>query len=381
MIAILRAAFFRRAFTLIELLVVIAIIAVLIGLLLPAVQKVREAAARMQCQNNLKQIGLALHDYHSTNGCFPAGTVNPGEINGNVSAALSYYPGDPPTAAGHFRVYNHSGFVLLLPYIEQDNLYKQYNMAIPGANDCGWGTVGGRIPGDVQVEQDLANYPTGQTGLPNQTVVGTAYLKTYTCPSDSNPARQFSITDEGWTNGYANWGPYAPYTVVNARRSNYFFSSGLNSGGALWNSPQDPAHGGFGAGVFGPNSRVKLTDIGDGSSNRWAVGETTQLKVGDEYGPFWASGCHVSLYGIMHTAGHPYDYWFAINAPWQVLQGGKCPGGGRSCQAFSTYGSWHTGGANFVYCDGHVSFVSDTTAIAVQVALNFMNNGQVVSPP
>jgi prepilin-type N-terminal cleavage/methylation domain-containing protein len=114
-----------RGFTLIELLVVIAIIAILIGLLLPAVQKVRDAAARMQCGNNLKQMGLALHNFNDVYGRLPAAIIHCGR-----SGSRTPYQGPEVNYSGQpYKIYNHSGFVALLPYIEQQNLFNQYSYA------------------------------------------------------------------------------------------------------------------------------------------------------------------------------------------------------------------------------------------------------------
>ena len=132
----LRSHRFKSGFTLIELLVVIAIIAILIGLLLPAVQKVREAAARMKCSNNLKQIGLALHNYHSAYERFPAG-------------------GD---ALG-FSVHAY-----LLPQLEQDNLYKTINFSVAPTNAANVGPLGTTIPGFLCPSDPQSQAPAGQGG-------------------------------------------------------------------------------------------------------------------------------------------------------------------------------------------------------------------------
>jgi prepilin-type N-terminal cleavage/methylation domain-containing protein/prepilin-type processing-associated H-X9-DG protein len=347
-------------FTLIELLVVIAIIAVLIGLLLPAVQKVREAAARMSCSNNLKQMGLALHSYHDANGGFPPAKINSGSAQ---DATQNYYKGQ----AGTFvvrngvqiaKVYSHTGFTLLLPYIEQDNLFRRYDMSLPSTHEAwdGYAGAAGHVP------SDLANYPQGVRGTTNEAVVGT-HLKVYTCPSDQNPppVENFSLS-----------GGYWAYSGTNQRRSNYLFNTYRAT-----DYTSSYSVGSSGAGAFGTNGAATLTTIRDGTSNTIAIGEARQQMCSTYFGPRWGSGVHTAVHGyvpdyrfhINYPAGRDTSLCYSSNPRIQILQ-----------YAWG-FGSWHTSGANFLFCDGSVRFLPDSMSFPVFQALASINGGETVNVP
>ncbi len=323
----------RSAFTLIELLVVIAIIAILIGLLLPAVQKVCEAAARMQCTNNLKQMGLALHGFNDNYERLPAALIHSGRYN---NAGATPYKGPEVNYTGQpYRVYNHTGFVAMLPYIEQGNLFQQYNYQYVVSSSSPYGIAIGADP----------------AGNPNR-VVASSKLKVYSCPSDDDPP---TVTTSPGTTQF--------YESTALRRSNYLFNTGAQTDyDAPWGTTPTISRG-----AFGNDGAVAIARVGDGTSNTIAIGESTQIHTNAAYGPFWGAGTHTAVHG------RGYFPSFTPNFPY-----GDCAGGGsRKCTYAWGFGNKHTGITNFVMLDGSVRGIPDSISLAVFSALETPDGGEV----
>jgi prepilin-type N-terminal cleavage/methylation domain-containing protein/prepilin-type processing-associated H-X9-DG protein len=350
---------FRKGFTLIELLVVIAIIAVLIGLLLPAVQKVREASARSSCQNNLKQIGLAALQYHEHNQTLPAAVLLPYGKDGFDPTLDLKSPFGPNWA------------VLILPFIEQGNLYTSINV--------------NAYPGAVLTPGSSANFASADRSW--RALRGTT-VKTYLCPSDSNNQVPYSDPADGppeptWARG--NYGANAGFNdfdhSVNGKD---IVNSGI-PGIAPATSNSSP--------VMEANYGARLTDITDGTSSTCMFNE---IRAGisplDPRG-VWALGLpssSITNAGRDNTNPTPNNslggqgqngfgdeiqncgkFWTAdIGNPQRMgcLKNGTIM---TSAQARSL----HSGGVNSVFCDGSVHFISESISQRNWVLLQSKNDG------
>jgi prepilin-type N-terminal cleavage/methylation domain-containing protein/prepilin-type processing-associated H-X9-DG protein len=309
----------RRGFTIVELLVVIAIIGVLIALLLPAVQAAREAARRMTCANNLKNLGLATHNYHGDHGTFPPGAVGP------LSPLFPQYAGLKHHALGTF----------LLPYLEQP-LASQYRW------DASW------------------------FDPPNQPVV-TAQLKVWQCPSaQTNRIMDGSLPTvapppEAPFIGIAASGDYAGMSVVNAALAR----NGLIDPGG----PRDE-NGNY-EGAFAINRTTRLADVVDGASNTILIAECAGRP------QLWRA--HKPVPNVWLTGGP----WASRSLLWgrgATADGtaffGQCA---INCTNDREVYSFHAGGANAVFADGSVHFLKANMSIRVFARLVTRAGGEVVS--
>jgi len=329
----------RRGFTLIELLVVIAIIAVLIALLLPAVQAAREAARRAQCINNLKQIGLALHNYHSANNAFPPAKI---------------YAGSCSTTNPGGLVLNTTAFAMLLSYMEQMPLYNAYNFS-QASNNAAWTGGNTNLVGNAAV---------------NTSVVG-SMVNSFWCPSDDQPD---AVDDQPTT---ASW----PYSRWKARRSNYLVSVGYYTDydcpGAAGTNRPNPAY----QGAFYNDISTSIAELRDGTSNTFLVGESVQGPShfdGSYYGPYWGSGTHTSTHGHIRPPSDAGAPAFAPNGSSGYLYPTSAISIRNKPYAW-VFSSKHSGGVNMLLGDGSVRFFKNSINLFTWWSLATIKGGEVLS--
>jgi prepilin-type N-terminal cleavage/methylation domain-containing protein len=336
----------KHGFTLIELLVVIAIIAILIALLLPAVQQAREAARRTQCKNNMKQLGLALHNYHDTHSAFPPGCLQ------------------IPNTAGTAPDRTRGGWgwnTYVLPFVDQAPLYNLLN---PNGN----------------------NFPTSFAGHPVQTV-----LAVMICPSDASP-------------GVNTYGGFADVNGIGAGKSNYPAVSGaINVETNQWGHAIVTAQGPALEGMFNYNSRTSMRDVTDGLSNTFACAE--RAWDGNDLKDDLRTNASGVTYATFDANPSAYPGWGPIPRKGSLWAGryGHLPvavgpnAGTNTGEKYATFvrvtnsdkfipngigapaaSSMHEGGAQYLLGDGSVRFITENINRDVFRYLGCIKDGQVV---
>jgi prepilin-type N-terminal cleavage/methylation domain-containing protein/prepilin-type processing-associated H-X9-DG protein len=339
------SAHLKRGFTLIELLVVIAIIAVLIALLLPAVQAAREAARRAQCVNNLKQIGLSLHNYHEVHNVFPMGASLAADSVGTQSS------------------WNNWGAnALVLPFMEQQAVYNaiNFNFAARGAASA-----------------------TTMAAMTNSTVYNTK-LATFLCPSDGN-AGTTNINNYhgcmGTTTLIANPGSTGLFTyqycysigdVLDGTSSTIAYSE------AVVGVAGGPGNKGSGVGLAGdasPTAKVIDANVAPASIQS-ALGNCNAMfksntNIGSDRGYRWGQG--IEGYSLFNTIVTPNSQQY----PWNHCRLDCCSGSGNA--HFTPANSRHSGGVNVLMTDGSSKFIKDSIAQNIWWGLGTRSNGEVLN--
>jgi prepilin-type N-terminal cleavage/methylation domain-containing protein len=341
----------RTGFTLIELLVVIAIIAILIGLLLPAVQKVREAAARSKCANNLKQLALGCHTYESAQQSLPPAGVGYGFC---VSAGT--------TGPGDKVITNMSGWVLVLPNIEQQAMFQQLNQKL-AFSDVIWDNAG--------AIRNQSGVTAGPLPTTNMALMNTP-IPTFICPSDNG--NRIS-TGQGFPNRYG------AMSALPGARTNYDFITvtGSDFGTCNWwrTAATNLKY------MFGENSTTKLLDVKDGTSNTLMLGETTVDPYCNGWGPVWGyrGWVQTGLDPQKTTSGMGINDWSAnfTFTTCGIVGGANPPRPGRLGD-WGRVGSLHTGGAQFAMGDASVRFVRDNVPATTLRLYALIADGSTPNP-
>jgi prepilin-type N-terminal cleavage/methylation domain-containing protein/prepilin-type processing-associated H-X9-DG protein len=376
----------RRGFTLIELLVVIAIIAVLIALLLPAVQSAREAARRIQCTNNIKQLGLALHNYISANNAAPPGIVNTYYVYPGVGVQLSTW-----TA--------WSAQALMLPYVEQGPLYNAANFNW----NCCYNGMGDAINRTVYSTR-IASFLCPSDGLAGQQNInsyqGSIGTSTIQYPTDGNTTGLFNVY-----NNLPNLPSPQPSTssvslaaITDGTSNTIAFGEGLvgdyskNSnyrGNGMAGAADVPLVSGSGLpgtpGISGNNSESNPQAVLQALSNCNAFWASPSLKTCSGYtsccmvgikqydGKTWALG--ERGYTLFNTIVPPNSKQY----PWRNCRLTTCLPCAPEGSSFINASSYHPGGANFAFADGSVRFIKDSVSMLTYQAIGTRNGGEVVS--